>query len=63
VEPPDTNILVASVPDAPALVGKLWEAGVQVTPLAPDRIRCVTHLDVDREGIERSLAAFREVLR
>ena len=29
VEPPDTNILVASVPDAPALVGKLWEAGVR----------------------------------
>ena len=51
MEPPDTNILVASVPDAPALVGKLWEAGVKVTPLAPDRIRCVTR-GVDREGIE-----------
>ena len=43
--------------------GELWDAGVQVTPLAPDRVRCVTHLDVDRAGIERALAAFREVLR
>ena len=32
-----------------------------MTPMAPTRIRCVTHLDVDAEGIERALAAFREV--
>ena len=29
--------------------------------MAPTRIRCVTHLDVDADGIERALAAFREV--
>jgi threonine aldolase len=63
VSPPDTNIVIGSVPDAPALVGRLWDAGVQVTPLASDRIRCVTHLDVDREGVERALSAFRQVLR
>jgi threonine aldolase len=63
VTPPDTNIVIASVPDAFTLVGRLHEAGVEVTPLAADRIRCVTHLDVDRSGIERALAAFRETLR
>jgi len=63
VTSPDTNIVIARVPEAPALVGRLWDAGVQVTPLGPDRIRCVTHLDVDRTAIERALAAFGEALR
>jgi threonine aldolase len=61
VQPPDTNIVIAEVEDAAALVGELWERGVEVTPMAPTRIRCVTHLDVDADGIERALAAFREV--
>jgi threonine aldolase len=61
VQPPDTNIVIAQVADAPQLVGELWERGVEVTPMAPTRIRCVTHLDVDSAGIERALAAFREV--
>ena len=63
VVPPETNIVIARVADAPALVGRLWDAGVQVTPLSPDSIRCVTHLDVDRQGIERALAAFADGLR
>ena len=61
VQPPDTNIVIAEVDDAPQLVGELWERGIEVTPMAPTRIRCVTHLDVDADGIERALAAFREV--
>ncbi len=61
VQTPDTNIVIAEVADAPQLVGELWERGVEVTPMAPTLIRCVTHLDVDAEGIERALAAFREV--
>ncbi|MGH2837477.1 MAG: threonine aldolase family protein, partial [Thermoleophilaceae bacterium] len=61
VRRPDTNIVIAEVADAPQLVGALWERGVEVTPMAPTLIRCVTHLDVDSEGIERALAAFREV--
>jgi threonine aldolase len=63
VKPPDTNIVIAEVADAPRLVGDLWERGVEVTPMAPTLIRCVTHLDVDAQGIERALAAFREVVR
>jgi threonine aldolase len=61
VQPPDTNIVIADVADAPRLVGDLWEREVEVTPMSPTRIRCVTHLDVDADGIERALAAFREV--
>ena len=61
VQPPDTNIVIADVADAPRLVGELWEREVEVTPMSPTRIRCVTHLDVDADGIERALSAFREV--
>ena len=58
----ETNIVVFGVPDAFALSGGLYERGVQVTPLAPDRLRAVTHLDVDAAGIERALDAFRQLL-
>jgi threonine aldolase len=61
VTPPETNIVIADVPDAPALVGALSDRGVEVTPMSPTRIRCVTHLDVDAAAIERALEAFREV--
>ena len=61
VEPPDTNIVIATVPDAPAVVGALWERGVEVTPMGPRLIRCVTHLDVDAAGVGRALEAFRAV--
>jgi threonine aldolase len=62
VRPVETNILIAEVKDAPGLVGRLADAGVQVTPIGPGTIRCVTHLDVGRAGIERALEAFGEAL-
>ncbi len=55
----ETNIVIASVADAPALAARLADAGVEVSPLDARRLRCVTHLDVDRIGIERALEAFR----
>jgi threonine aldolase len=61
VVPPETNIVLADVSDASALVGALGDRGVEVTPLGPTRIRCVTHLDVDEAAIDLALAAFREV--
>jgi threonine aldolase len=61
VQPPETNIVIARVEDALRVVGALWERGVEVTPVTPTVIRCVTHLDVDADGIERALKAFREV--
>ena len=36
VQPPETNIVIADVPDATALVGALWDRGVEVTPMGPD---------------------------
>jgi threonine aldolase len=58
----ETNIVIFEIDDAPSVVARLADAGVQVTPLGPRRIRAVTHLDVDRADIYRALAAFREVL-
>jgi threonine aldolase len=58
----ETNIVIFDVPDAARVVGELWERGVELTPLGPTRLRAVTHLDVDRAGIERALEAFREIL-
>ena len=58
----DTNIVIFGVADAPTVAGRLSAAGVQVTPLGPRRLRAVTHRDVDRREIYRSLSAFREVL-
>jgi threonine aldolase len=58
----ETNIVIFEVPDALATTGALWERGVQVGPLDTRRIRAVTHLDVDRAGIERALEVGHEVL-
>jgi threonine aldolase len=58
----ETNIVIFDVDDAPARMGELWEAGVEVTPVGPTRLRAVTHLDVDRSDIERALEAFRRVM-
>ncbi len=58
----DTNIVIVEIDDAPDVVAGLLETGVQVTPLGPQRLRVVTHLDVDRADVERAVAAFRAVL-
>ena len=53
----DTNIVVFTVADAFELTGRLHEQGIEVGPLDARRVRAVTHLDVDRAGVERALAA------
>ena len=62
VQPPDTNIVICPVGDAPGLTARLAERGVEVSAAGPGRIRMLTHLDVDEAGIGRALAAFREAL-
>jgi len=52
----------AELGDAPQLQRRLAERGVLLSALEPRRLRAVTHLDVDRAGIERAIAAFRTVL-
>ena len=54
--------MIFEVADAYEVCGRLWERGVQLAPLDPQRLRAVTHLDVDDAGIERALEAFRQVL-
>ena len=60
----ETNIVIAEMgdEDAVAITGKMWERGVRMYPTGPHRIRAVTHLDVDREGIERAIEAFRSAV-
>jgi threonine aldolase len=58
----ETNIVICDVDDAPALVGELERRNVRVGALGPKRLRMVTHLDVDRSGIERALGAISATL-
>lgn len=59
----ETNIVIFSVPDAPGLCARLEEAGVRMGAIGPDRVRAVTHLDVDAAAIERALRAAAAVVR
>ncbi len=60
-EPPDTNIVMIQLHDGsvdPAeLCADLERSGVLILPVGPDRLRAVTHLDVDDGGIERAVEA------
>jgi threonine aldolase len=58
----ETNIVVFETSDARWLVDQLQQHGVLVGALSPHVVRAVTHLDVDRAGIDRAVAAFRAVL-
>jgi threonine aldolase len=58
----ETNILIFGVPDAPAFCAALEKDGVTMIPLDARRVRAVTHLDVDRAGIDQALAAARRAL-
>jgi threonine aldolase len=57
----ETNIVIFDVPDAQALHDKLAANGVEMS-LLEGRVRAVTHLDVDRAGIEKALAAVKAAL-
>jgi threonine aldolase len=61
VLPQETNIVIASVPDPAAVIAAMADAGVRISPAGRGRIRFVTHLDVDRAGVETALAAFRDL--
>ena len=62
-EAPQTNILFIDLvgeakAKGAALQAHLKQAGIDVTGLY--RLRLVTHLDVDRTGIDRTIAAIRQ---
>src|ERR671936_2947371 len=56
----ESNIVIFEVDDAPGLCARLAEEGVEMSPLDARRVRMVTHLDVDRAGVERALVAVRD---
>jgi len=57
----ETNIVIFDVPDARSLHDKLAASGVEMS-LLEGRVRAVTHLDVDRAGVEKALAAVKDAL-
>jgi threonine aldolase len=59
VEGAHTNMVFVRVPaeQVPALNAHMQQAGVRI--LASPRIRLVTHLDVDANGIDRAITAFK----
>jgi threonine aldolase len=59
VWPPDTNILIV---EGEGLAERAAATAVEHQPLSADRIRLVTHLDVDGAAIERALDQFRTAL-
>ena len=58
----ETNIVIFEVDDPTGVVQELWARDVWMGTMGPGRIRAVTHLDVDRAGIETALRALEEVL-
>ena len=66
VEQPQTNIVFVDLTGAAkeqsaALLKHLANAGIQATGLY--RLRFVTHLDVDADGVDRAIAAIRQFFK
>jgi threonine aldolase len=57
----ETNIVMFDVADAPAFAAALAAEGILVGAMGARRIRAVTHLDIDDDGIGRAAAAARAV--
>jgi threonine aldolase len=58
----ETNIVIFEVDDPAGVVAALLAEGVEMQQMGPGRIRAVTHMDVDRAGVERALEVLRKVL-
>ncbi len=63
----ETNIVFFDLePDArsaPSVARGLLERGVRIGAMGERRMRAVTHLDIERDGVEQAVAALAEVLR
>jgi threonine aldolase len=61
----DTNIVIFRVDphlgSAADFVSKLEENGIRTLPVAADKIRAVTHLDVDHSGVCRAADVIRSL--
>jgi threonine aldolase len=55
-----TNMVFLRVPgDAHAFCTALAQRGIRMIPMGAGRVRAVTHLDVDEDGIDRAIEAVR----
>jgi threonine aldolase len=59
----ETNMVVVAGVEAPLVAEAAKAQGVLVGQVSADRIRLVTHLDVDRAGVERAAKVLSELLR
>jgi threonine aldolase len=63
---PETNIVMLDIErpdlDAAAVVQALQRRGVRMVDFTRRRVRAVTHLDVDDDGVDRAATALRAVL-
>jgi threonine aldolase len=59
----ETNIVIFAVPDAATFRAALTAQDVAMSQVGERRVRAVTHLDVDDEGIDRALEAAAGALR
>jgi threonine aldolase len=57
---PETNIVIFGAPEG--FVERMGERGVELSGTPDGRVRAVTHLDVDRAGIDSALEAARASL-
>jgi threonine aldolase len=58
----ETNIVIFEVEDPAGVCEKIERDGVRMGVVGPRRIRAVTHLDVDADGIQRAVEAVRNAL-
>ena len=57
---PETNIVIFAAPDG--FVHRIAERGVELSDTPDGRVRAVTHLDVDRAGVDSAIEAARALL-
>jgi threonine aldolase len=60
VVPPETNIVIFSAPDG--FIDEMSHRGVELSGTPDGRVRAVTHLDVNRAGIDSALQAAKDAL-
>jgi threonine aldolase len=62
VSPVETNIVIFSVPDAPAFLAEMASGGVMMSGFGPRVVRAVTHLGVSGDDVRAALAVAASVL-
>ena len=56
------NLSPSAPMDAPTLSARLSEHGIRIGAFSPTMMRAVTHLDVDRAGVDEAIEAMRALL-